>query len=103
MFHCWKGQELIKQDIKKLTKEFLIFDDIIIETCKWHYWKHPVKIKYVHIDKILIPMNISFNKTCFNPFTPGRYPTWLKNIKLAFCNSHDGVKTISKESFPYVT
>ena len=37
-----------------------------------------------------------------NPFTPTRYPTWLKKIQLAFCNPYGGVKTISKESFPYV-
>ena len=35
-----------------------------------------------------------------NPFTPTRYPTWLKTIQLVFCNPYGGVKTISKESFP---
>ena len=38
-----------------------------------------------------------------DPFTPTRHPTWLKKIQLAFCNPYGGVKTISKESFPYVT
>ena len=38
-----------------------------------------------------------------NPFTRSRYPTWLKKIQLAFCNPYGGAKTISKESFPYVT
>ena len=33
---------------------------------------------------------------------PTRYPTWLKKIKLAFCNPYGGVKTILKEFFPFV-
>ena len=45
---------------------------------------------------------MAYRKT-FNPLTPTRYLTWLKKIQLAFCNPYDGVKTISKESFPYVT
>ena len=43
------------------------------------------------------------NSLNFNPFTATRYPTWLKNIQLAFCKPYGGVKTILKESFPYVT
>ena len=31
----------------------------------------------------------------FNPFTPTRYPSWLKKIQLAFCSTYGGVKTIS--------
>ena len=31
------------------------------------------------------------------------YPTWLKKIQLAFCNPYGGAKTLSKETFPYVT
>ena len=43
------------------------------------------------------------NYSLFNPFTPTRYPTWLKKIQLAFCNPYDVVITILKEYFPYVT
>ena len=38
-----------------------------------------------------------------NLFTLTRYSNWLKKIQLAFCNPYGGVKTTSKESFPYVT
>ena len=43
------------------------------------------------------------NYSLFNPFTPTRYPTWLKKIQLAFCNPYGSVKTILKESFPHAT
>ena len=42
------------------------------------------------------------SKSICNPFTPTRYPTWLKKIQLAFCKPYGGVKTISNESFSYV-
>ena len=38
-----------------------------------------------------------------NPFTRTRYPAWLKKIQLILCNSYGGFKTISNESFAYVT
>ena len=37
------------------------------------------------------------------PLTPTRYPTSFKKIQLAFCKRYGGVKTVSKESFPYIT
>ena len=43
------------------------------------------------------------NYSLFNPFTPTRYPTWLKKIQLAFCNPYGSGKTILKESFPHAT
>ena len=45
----------------------------------------------------------SVKKDVLNPFTPTRYSIGLKMIQLAFCKPSGGVKTISKESFPYVT
>ena len=51
-----------------MIKEVSTFDDINIETRKFHNWKHWVNIKYVHISKILIPTKISCNKTCFKYF-----------------------------------
>ena len=61
----------------------------------------------MYIHKYYITIVSLFRCTCnnegFNPFTPTRYPTWLKKIQLAFFKLYGGVKTISKESFSYVT
>lgn len=59
---------MIKYDVEKLIEEVLAFDHIKIETRKFHYWKHRVNIKYVHIGKILISMKLSFSRTCFKYF-----------------------------------
>ena len=65
-----------KSDVKKLKLNNFVFD-----------------VKQLKMNKFIFDVNT---------FTPTRYPTSLKKIQLAFCNPYGGVKTISKESFPYV-
>ena len=50
---------------------------------------------YTIVSKILLQNKVSILwRSIFNPFTATRF---------AFCNPYGGVKTISKEYFPYVT
>ena len=65
-------------------KEGLTFDDINIETRKFHNWKQWVNIKYVHIGKILISTKISFNKTCFKYFIGYKDHKKVKSLYIIF-------------------
>ena len=83
------------------------------------YWNYPLDCQFITCSKsfekptFLIPWYTivrGVSRTCVcqgvrtvNPFTPTRYPIWLKKIQLSFCNPYGDVKTISKESSPYIT
>ena len=78
---------MIKYDVEKLIEEVLTFDHIKIETRKFHYWKHWVNIKYVHIGKMLMPAKTSLNKTYCKYFIGYKDhkkvgPMWIMLLKI---------------------
>ena len=45
-----------------MNKEIFIFDDIVMDKCRFHYPKIPIWINNVDIDKIMISDKVSFGK-----------------------------------------
>ena len=51
-----------------MNKVVLTFDNIDIGKCKFHYFKHPIDINNVNIDKTLISNRVSFDNKRFKYF-----------------------------------
>ena len=54
--------------VQNMNKEFLIFGNIEIDKCKFHYPKNPIWIDDVDIDRILISSKVSFDKDGLDNF-----------------------------------
>ena len=67
--------------VQNMNKEFLIFGNIEIDECKFHYLKNPIWIDDVDIDRILISSKVSFDKDDLENFLV----TKMMIIKLGHC------------------
>lgn len=67
----------------KMSKK-LTFANVEIEKCKFHFSKHPVDIKNVNIDKIMISNKASFCKKRFKYFIGYDYDDKNKPLCIMF-------------------
>ena len=51
-----------------MNKEIILFGDIKIEICKFHYSKYAIKVNNLGVNKVIISKRVSFCKKGFKYF-----------------------------------